>query len=89
MANTVPVIARPTIPPTCWKNETLLLAAPIWVTGTLLCTISGNAANIGPTPRPVTNIQAHRSGWGVSTRSWVSSASPTAVVTIAPNMSRR
>ena len=52
VAKTVPVIASPTVPPTCWKNVTLLLAAPIWVTGTLLWTMSGKAAKIGPTPQP-------------------------------------
>jgi len=85
----VPVIASPTVPPTCWKNDTLLLAAPIWVTGTLLCTISGKTANMGPTPMPVTNIHAHRIGCGVSTRSCVSRPRPIAVMTIEPNISRR
>ena len=89
VAKTVPVIASPTVPPTCWKNVTLLLAAPIWVTGTLLWTMSGKAAKIGPTPMPFTNIHAHSSGCGVSARSCVRSARPAAVTSIEPNVSRR
>ena len=83
------MIARPTVPPICWKNDRLLTAEPIWRTGTLFWTISGNTANVGPTPMPVTSIASHSSGSGVSARSWVSIASPTAVVTSAPNTSSR
>ena len=77
------------MPPTCWKNDRLLTAEPIWRTGTLFWTMSGNTANIGPTPRPVTSIASHSSGSGVSARSCVSTASPTAVVTSAANVIHR
>ena len=48
VANSVPVIARPTEPPTCWKNDRLLVAAPIWRTGTLFWTTSGKTEKTGP-----------------------------------------
>ena len=54
VANTVPVIARPTDPPTCWKNVRLLVAAPIWRTGTLFWTTSAKTEKTGPIPSPVT-----------------------------------
>ena len=65
-ANAVPVMARPTVPPTCWKNVRLLLAAPSLATGTLFWTTRMNTANVGPTPMPVTSMYAHRTGMGVS-----------------------
>ena len=57
VAKIVPVMARPTVPPTCWKNVRLLVAVPSRSTGTLFWTMSVNTANVGPTPSPVTNIQ--------------------------------
>src|SRR4051812_49021683 len=88
-AKTVPVIASPTVPPTDWKNDRFDDATPMWRTSTLFWTIWGNTANVGPTPMPVTNIHAHTIGSGVSARSWVSIASPAAVMTSAPNSSQR
>ena len=55
-AKIVPVMARPTVPPTCWKKVRLLLAAPRRATGTLFWTMRMNTANVGPTPTPVTNM---------------------------------
>ena len=54
------------MPPTCWKKVRLLVAVPSRSTGTLFWTMSVNTANVGPTPRPVTNIHAHSTGIGVS-----------------------
>ena len=88
-AKIVPVIARPTVPPTCWKNVRLLVAVPSRLTGTLFWTISVKTANVGPTPRPVMNIQAHRTGIGVSACRCVSMNRPTAIVASAPNISSR
>ncbi len=59
-------MARPTVPPTCWKKVRLLLAAPSRAMGTLFWTMRMNTANVGPTPMPVTNMYAHSTGTGVS-----------------------
>ena len=48
------------MPPTCWKNDRLLEAAPIWVTGTLFWTTIANTENIGPMPSPTRNIHGEQ-----------------------------
>ena len=67
----------------------MLVAVPSRSTGTLFWTISVKTAKVGPTPSPVTNIQAHRTGIGVSTRRWESMNSPTAISPSAPTMRTR
>jgi hypothetical protein len=80
-------MARPTVPPTCWKNVRLLVAVPSRATGTPFWTIRVKTANVGPTPRPVTNIQPHRTGSGVVASRWLSMNSPIAMTVKAPKIS--
>ena len=80
-----PVIARPTLPPICWKRVRLLVAVPIWRGATEACTINVSTANIGPTPRPVMNIHTYRSGNGVSARSPDRRNKPSASIAAAPS----
>ena len=82
-------MARPTVPPTCWKNVRLLVAVPSRATGTPFWTIRVKTANVGPTPRPVTNIQPHRIGSGVFASRWLSMNSPIAMTVKAPKISIR
>ena len=79
-----PVMASPTVPPSCWNRVTLLVVAvPSSVTGTAFCTTSVKAAKHGPIPTPAIAIQSQTSGCGVSGRRWVSRKRPTASTTRA------
>ena len=79
----VPAIARPTLPPSCWNRVRLLVAVPICRGATAPCTTSAKIENIGPTPRPVMNIHAQRTGSGVSARRFERRNRPIASVTAA------
>ena len=85
----VPVMASPTVPPTCWKKVRLLVAVPNRSTGTLFCTISVKTANVGPTPSPVMSMASQSIGMGVSPFIVLSRYSPTELVISAMKRSHR
>ncbi len=62
--------ARPTEPPIWRKNVRLDVATPRARIGTAFWTTIVNTASVGPMPRPVMNIQPHRTGSGVSAWIW-------------------
>ncbi len=80
----VPVMARPTVPPTCWKNVRLLVAVPSRSIGTRSGRSSVKTANVGPTPRPVdehpqpqrAGSACRRAGWSAGTGRRPSSPAP-------------
>ena len=59
---------RPIVVP-IWRNRVRsLVAAPSSLNGTAFWTMIVKTANVGPTPRPATNIQLRQDEVGVSAR---------------------
>ena len=83
----VPVMARPTVPPTCWNRVRLEVPAPSSSIGTLFWTTRVKMANAGPMPRPVMNISSHRMAMGVSGRMFDIRNRPSASRSMEPRMS--
>ncbi len=63
--------AMPTVVPICRNSVRSLVAAPRSLKSTAFWTMIVNTANVGPTPRPATNIHAASISGSVSARSWV------------------
>jgi hypothetical protein len=80
-------MASPTEPPICRKNVRLDVATPSCWTGTAFWTTTVKTLNVGPIPRPRTNIQNQRDGSGVSDRSWVMRTRPAPMMTRADRSS--
>ena len=75
---------RPIVVP-IWRNRVRsAVAAPRSPYGTAFWTMIVNTAKVGPTPKPATNIQPHRTTFGVSSRRNDIRYSPMARITRPP-----